>query len=248
MFAWGNGQQNELGRRLLERRRMFGLLPTPVALPKKRIVSVYAGANHAFAIDKDGNTWGWGSNNFAQTGITDGAGEGGSTVIKPQKVPSLVGKDMKMVQGGSHHSIGITHSGECLVWGRIDGAQLGRNITHLVHDDPEAFMIERGKPRILLKPTLLPITGCTYGAAGSDHNVVTTSEGKAYSWGFNATYQCGQGTDDDIPIATLIAGAKVRDKKLIWAGAGGQYSMLASVYDNVGLASGPPLPNGIHAA
>lgn len=233
VFSWGNGEESQLGHRILGRRRAAALIPARVALPKKnKIVSIHAGSNHAFAIDSNGDTWAWGSNNFGQTGIAEGAGKGGSSIIAPRKVPSLAGKNMKLIRGGSHHSIGVTWCGECLVWGRIDGAQSGLDIgQQLPLDDPDKVIVERGRPRILLQPTPLPISGCVYAAAGPDHNIVITSDGKAFSWGFNGNYQCGQGTDDDIPLATLIDNSAVRNKKLSWAGAGGQYSMLASPFE-----------------
>ncbi|KAL1965400.1 hypothetical protein VTN77DRAFT_5837 [Rasamsonia byssochlamydoides] len=269
IFSWGRGEQNQLGRRVVvdrghitkhadgvdELRNNAGLVPGPVALPKrKKIVSIHAGSDHAFAIDVDGNTWAWGLNNFGQTGIAEGAGKSGSTIITPQRVPSLLGKKMKMIQGGSHHSIGITQTGECLVWGRIDGAQMGLDTSQLPIDDPKKVISsENGKPRILLEPTALPIAGCVYAAAGSDHNILVTAEGKAYSWGFNANYQCGQGSSDDVPIATLINNSAVREKKLCWAGAGGQFSMLAAVSavssgeDGSGSDGSKPVING-HAS
>ncbi|KAL2007224.1 hypothetical protein VTN00DRAFT_8662 [Thermoascus crustaceus] len=238
IFGWGNGDQSQLGHRLIGRRRSAALIPTRIALPlltkkkKTKIVSVHAGANHAFAIDSNGDTWAWGLNNFAQTGIPSGAGEDGSSIITPRKVKSLVGKNMKRIRGGSHHSIGVTWSGERLVWGRIDGAQMGLDMSNLPLDDPDKVIVERGKPRILLQPTPLTVSGCVYAAAGSDHSIVVTSDGKAYSWGFNSNYQCGQGTDEDIPIATLIDNSAVRNKRLSWAGAGVQYSMLAAPFED----------------
>ena len=230
IFAWGCGDQCELGRRLVKRRRLLALLPASVALPKRtRIVSVHAAANHAFAIDSEGDTWSWGSNNFGQTGFRRGTGEGGSTICPPQKVPALQGIPMKMVDGGLHHSIGLTQSGECLVWGRTDGFQMGLRMTALALDNPSQVIADsRGRPRILLKPTSLPLPPCVHVSTGSDHCFAVTAEGKAYSWGFNVTYQCGQGTTDDVEVATLMNGKQIRDEKLCWAGGGGQYGMLAS--------------------
>jgi regulator of chromosome condensation len=244
VYSWGISEQNQLGRRLLLGRQFsktvkqddldklylrVGLVPGLVPFSSRtKIVSIHAGSDHAFAIDHKGDTWAWGLNNFAQTGIKIGAGANGTTIIAPQKVPSLVGRNMKMIQGGTHHSIGVTQTGECLVWGRMDGAQMGIDLSTLPLDDPQIVVSARGKPRILLEPTALPISGCSFVAAGSDHNILITSEGKAYSWGFNAGYQCGQGkVEDDIVIATLIDDSTVQGKKLTWAGAGGQYSMLA---------------------
>jgi regulator of chromosome condensation len=237
-------EQNQLGRRLRVDRESsaivsdaqldklylnIGLIPGLVPFsPRTKITSVHAGGDHAFAIDCNGDTWAWGLNNFGQTGVKIGAGANGTTIPTPQRVRSLIGRKMKMIQGGTHHSIGVTQMGKCLVWGRMDGAQMGIDISTLPINDPKLIVSERGKPRILLEPTALPIIGCTYVAAGSDHNILITSGGKAYSWGFNANYQCGQGPkDDDITIATLIDNSAVRQKRLSWAGAGGQYSMIA---------------------
>jgi regulator of chromosome condensation len=229
VFAWGNGQQDQLGRRLIERRRSESLLPTRIALPKKKIVSIHAGSNHAFAIDTEGNTWAWGSNNFAQTGIVDHAGEGGNTVTGPRKVASLSGRKMRQIQGGSHHSIGVAHSGECLVWGRLDGSQMGIDMSTLPVDDPTKVTVDaRMRPRILLQPTAIPNLHCSYAAAGSDHNIAVATDGTAYSWGFNANYQCGQGNIEDIATATLINNTATRGRMLVWAGAGGQFSVVAA--------------------
>jgi regulator of chromosome condensation len=230
VFAWGCGQQCELGHRLIERRRALALLPNPLRLSRSaKIVSIHAAMNHAFAVDAKGDTWAWGSNNFAQMGSGLSADEEDGTVAVVQRVRSLVGKKMKMIEGGSHHSVGVTRSGECLVWGRIDGGQLGLDVSKLPLDDPNKVIVDsRNKPRILLQPTPLPISNCAHAASGSDHSLLVVSEGKVYSWGFNATYQCGQGTDDDILVAKQMNGKQVRDQKITWAGGGGQYSMFAS--------------------
>jgi regulator of chromosome condensation len=65
-------------------------------------------------------------------------------------------------------------------------------------------------------------------AGGTDHNLVITRDGQAYSWGFSVNFQTGQGTDDDIETPTLIDNTAVRGRKLVYAGAGGQYSVLAA--------------------
>lgn len=258
VYSWGMSEQNQLGRRLIVGRHQSsldreakldilynraGLLPGLVALPKrKKIVSIHAGSDHAFAIDSNGDTWAWGLNNFGQTGISTGAGTGGATIVTPQKVQALMRRKMKMIQGGSHHSIGITQAGECLVWGRIDGGQMGLDTSALLTNNPDEVISERGKPRILIQPTALPISGSAFAAAGSDHNILITSEGKAYSWGFNTNYQCGQGPDmDEVWVATLIDNVAVRDKNLTWAGAGGQYSLLAGPHQQ----SNKPVTNGV---
>lgn len=113
VYSWGMSEQNQLGRRLLLGRQhskavkqdnidklYLRVVLVPGIVPfsaRTRIVSVHAGSDHAFAIDQNGNTWAWGLNNFGQTGIKVGAGANGTTVIAPQKVSSLKGRNMKMI-------------------------------------------------------------------------------------------------------------------------------------------------------
>jgi regulator of chromosome condensation len=75
-------------------------------------------------------------------------------------------------------------------------------------------------------------------AAGTDNSFALTKDGKAYSWGFSANFQTGQGTTEDIEVPTLIDNTAVRNKKLMFAGAGGQYSVLASFAEDVDMVNG----------
>jgi regulator of chromosome condensation len=229
VYAWGNGQQDQLGRRLVDRRRHESLLPNRMALPKKKITHIFAGSNHAFAIDKNKNVWAWGLNNFAQTGVASGAGEDGGTVTAPTKVAWFKNTPMKVIDGGTHHSIAVAEDGRCFVWGRMDSHQMGLAFSSLPLDDPKVIALdEREKPRILLQPRSIPDLLFSYAAAGSDHNVAITKDGRAYSWGFSGTFQCGQGDEEEIRVATLIDNTALRNQMMVWAGAGGQYSVFAS--------------------
>ena len=67
-------------------------------------------------------------------------------------------------------------------------------------------------------------------SAFSDGNLVITKDGQAYSWGFSGNYQTGLGVTDDVVNATLIDNTAVRGKKLVFAGAGGQFGVLAAVH------------------
>lgn len=71
----------------------------------------------------------------------------------------------------------------------------------------------------------------TFVAAGTDTSFAISPEGKAYSFGFSANYQTGQGTTDDVEVPTVIANSAVADRKITFAGAGGQYSLLAANHE-----------------
>ena len=65
-------------------------------------------------------------------------------------------------------------------------------------------------------------------AAGTDTSFAIDEAGKAYSWGFSANYQTGQGTGDDVEAPKVLDNTAVKDRKIVWAGAGGQYSIIAA--------------------
>lgn len=237
VYAWGNGQQNQLGRRVMERMLTESLQPNRVGFhdsnfkrPSQKIAQIACGDYHGLAIGEDGHVWSWGVNNYCETGQSDSAGRDNASVLTPRIISSLEGKEVVAVEGGSHHNIAITRNGEVLVWGRCDGSQTGIPADQLNSiDDTNRVLKSNGKAKILLEPTPIPgLINIVSGTCGPDHTIVISKDGKAYSWGFSANYQTGQGTDDDIDTPTLIDNTAVRDVKLIWAGAGGQYSALAS--------------------
>jgi regulator of chromosome condensation len=236
VYAWGSGQQHQLGRRTVERTKHNALTPREFGLPKGT-VDIGAGSYHSFAVNKNGKVYAWGLNSYGETGIQQGAGEDEAVVLHPTVIESLKGKGkITCITGGAHHSVAVTEAGHCLVWGRIDGCQSGLDISTL----PEDHLIRDSKnnPRILAVPTRVPDLDAVYAAAGSDHCIAISRDGKAYSWGFSQTYQTGQGQDDEVEIATHIDNTAVRGKKLVWAGAGGQFSAVAGLADYGQLVNG----------
>jgi len=242
VFVWGWGEQGQLGRHVTARSILQSLIPREFGRPKK-VVDVGAGSDHAFAVCADGTVYGWGSNSFGQTGISNNAGEGEAVTTAPTPIKTLkdFGKIIS-ITGGNHHSIAVTDKFECLVWGRVDNYACGIKLDTL----PEKSVIldMRGKPRILKLPTPIPGLQAIYTASGSDHCIAITKEHKAYSWGFNNDRQTGQGPKvkgedvDEVEVATLLDPPSIKDKKLVWAGAGGQFGLVA--------AAASPMVNGVN--
>jgi regulator of chromosome condensation len=237
VYAWGNGQQNQLGRRVTERSLIQALQPnkigfhdTSIKKHSQRIAYIASGDYHGLAIAEDGHIWAWGANNYCETGYTDNAGADDASVLQPKIIHSLEGKNVQALAAGSHHNLAITKDGQVLVWGRCDGSQTGLPSAQLdAETDEDKVLKNNGKPKILVQPTPLPkLENIVAGACGPDHSIVIDKNGKAWSWGFSANYQTGQGIDDDIEIPTMIDNTAVRETKLTWAGCGGQYSVLAS--------------------
>lgn len=239
VFTWGSGGQFQLGRKPLSRLGgpSAGLTPQPCGKfsKKHRATQVGAGSYHSFYIDDNDHVWAWGLNNYAQTGLNDDTGEDDAMVLQPQIVKSLEDQKVSQIVGGEHHSVACTADGKLLTWGRVDGHQVGQPAS--IYTEDNALFDSNNKPRILLTPTLIDGIKTTYVAAGTDTSFAIDEAGKVYSWGFSANYQTGQGTIDDIEVPTVIDNSAIRDRKIIWAGAGGQYSVVAA-------AANDNLPNG----
>lgn len=232
VYAWGAGQQNQLGRRILERHQLSSLTPAKFGL-KGKYTSVGAGSFHSFAIKSNGDVYSWGLNSFGQTGHEVSTAEGGPDVHLPVKVTSLSPSNgngtVTHITGGSHHSIAVTDTGAALAWGRLDGFQVGIPISTL--NDEHLIRDANNRPRILTEPTAIPDISAANAAAGSDHSIVVTKDGKAYGFGFNEYGQCGVGTTDDVQTAELIENTAVKGKKIVAVGCGGQFSCLATIHE-----------------
>ena len=68
----------------------------------------------------------------------------------------------------------------------------------------------------------------SFVASSSDTSIVISPEGKGYSWGFSENFQTGQATRKDVEVPTLMESDDISGKRLVWAGVGGQYGIVAS--------------------
>ncbi|CAE6439291.1 unnamed protein product [Rhizoctonia solani] len=135
IVAWGNGQQAQLGRRIIERRKVNGLVPHRLALRKIRIVG--SGSYHSFAVDNKGEVYAWGLNSMRQCGT----GLDEDVVTQPTLVPSLSpsklgsGRTVVAIAGGEHHTIFLISDGTVYACGRCDGFELGLGPDHPAMQD-----------------------------------------------------------------------------------------------------------------
>ncbi|GAP89474.1 putative rcc1 domain-containing protein [Rosellinia necatrix] len=239
VWTWGSGGQYQLGRKPITRHGgpTATLQPQPCGMFGKRhyAVGIAAGSYHSFYIDNNQRVWSWGLNNYSQTGHFEDTGKDDAMILQPKMVESLKDANIKMIAGGEHHSVARTGDGKLLTWGRVDGHQVGQPASLFTEDN--SMFDENGRPRILLQPTPVPEINTKFVAAGVDTSFVIDNTGHVYSWGFSANYQTGQGTTDDIEVPTKIDNTAIRDRDIIWAGAGGQYSMLAAKHDSEGSAA-----------
>lgn len=223
-YAWGNGQQFQLGRKIMERTRMTSLEPRSFGL--KNVKYVGSGDYHSMAITHDGKVYTWGLNQFGQCGIASNI-EDGSIVSRPTEVTELSGKDIVAITGGEHHTLALSSSGEVYVFGRYDMKEIGIPEDKLPLDD--CVKDARGHVRCLPVPTKLtnlpPIKAV---AAGPHHSLALTKDGVVYAWGFADTFAVGLGMlDDDVDHPTRIDNTATRNHAIELIGCGGQFSVSA---------------------
>ncbi|KAF8318024.1 RCC1/BLIP-II [Clavulina sp. PMI_390] len=128
VYAWGNGQQAQLGRKIIERRKTNGLDPERLAI--RNIVAIGSGSYHSFAVDRNGHVYAWGLNSLDQTGVDQDAGGSASIVSTPSIVSSLIpsnlnGRRVTAISGGEHHTLFLLSDGSVWGCGRCDGYELG---------------------------------------------------------------------------------------------------------------------------
>ncbi|KAL3470437.1 regulator of chromosome condensation 1/beta-lactamase-inhibitor protein II [Aspergillus californicus] len=231
VLSWGCDEQSQLGRRRTHHGGSHHLIPGECALPSG-IVDIGTGEYHSFAIHKTGAVYGWGSNNYGQTAIFANAGTSDAITVYPSKVQSLKQfPRITSIQGGKDHSLAITEAGQCLSWGRIENKALGIDEKDIPPSD--TIIDANGRPRILKVPMVLDGIHDAVGLGlGTDHSFVITRDGRAYSWGFGIQGQTGQpGDAEEVVHPTLLSNKHVDGKRLVFAAAGGQFSIVAGEHE-----------------
>lgn len=225
VFAWGNGQQHQLGRKVMERFRLKTLDPRPFGL--KHIKYIAAGENHNFALNKDGVLFSWGLNQFGQCGVSEEIEDGG-LVTKPKEVVLPKDLKVKMVSAGEHHSLVLSQDCDLYTFGRLDMFEIGI----AVNEVPEySYKDVHDKIRAVPIPTKFQNTPkWKTVAAGSHHSVAVAQNGIAYSWGFGETYAVGLGpSGEDIEVPTRIKNTATQDHNIVMVGCGGQFSVSGGI-------------------
>jgi regulator of chromosome condensation len=232
VWAWGSGEQNQLGRRVLEGRRLQALVPREVEIRRKKVKSIHSGSFHSFAVTTDGLVYAWGLNSFTQCGIyMKPQDESTTTVVPiPTRVPALDDQDVVMLDGGNRHSTALTGNGDLLAWGCMDAHQVGIGADKLPADNV-LFDEASGKARCLIFPTRITETKFKTISCGSNHTIaIGVEDGAAYSWGFGDQYQCGHGEPgEDVKEPTKIVNTATTGVHMVGAACGGGVTVLAGI-------------------
>ncbi|KAG6807900.1 hypothetical protein H0H92_006078 [Tricholoma furcatifolium] len=218
VFTWGAGEQSQLGRKVLERRKIHGTVPEKITLGNRgrKAVKIGAGSWHSFAVDDKGDVWGWGLNSMGQTGTGHGSSDD-DVVQLPTKVQRLSkeelgGDSVVQIVGGDHHTLFLTAGGKVYACGRSNAGQLG------IADDDEALK-DREDPEFVAEPVLVTFPDMedhiVQVSCGSHNNMAVTKGGALYSW--------GQGTQGELGCDE----EEVRTPRVIVRKVGGAWAAVA---------------------
>lgn len=253
IFAWGNGENGQLGRRILDRRRKNALTAERLAL--RDIVYISAGGNSSYAIDKDGAVYAWGLNGYGQTGVDPADGGNEAIIDRPTRVRALQpdvlgGRRVVQIASGSEHTLWLLSDGTVYGCGLNQDGQLGLPPDHAALSAADATLSIRTPVHIRLPdpPTDAepnpgvppywpddaagpPSTPITCIASSSRHNLAVSEAGHVYCWGWGAHNQLALGPKaEKQPVPTRIQNTALNSGwKILAAGTGSFHGVLVGV-------------------
>ena len=223
IFSWGAGEQGQLGRKILERRKIHGTNPERVVLGARgrRAVAVGAGSFHSFAVDEEGTVWGWGLNSAGQTGTGINLADSDSIVQTPRRVLGLDGIQIVEICGGDLHTLFLSADGRVFACGRSDSAQLGLPLEHPAMADVDHLM----EPVHVPFPDSHEDDPVVHISAGTRFNAAVTRGGAMYAWGEGAQGEVGIVDQERVQTPTVVVRRSGGSWAAIDVSCGGQHSL-----------------------
>lgn len=149
--------------------------------------TVAAGGSHTAAL-RDGQLYGWGRNNYGQTGL--GMTTKIADVMGHPDIPMLMHsapKDLVSIKFNQNHSLALDAKGQVYSWGEDISGQLGRGNTGRNNcSKTEDCRLDIG--------AIDGIDNAVIVAAGYKHNLVLTKDGSVWAFGANTQGQLGNAT------------------------------------------------------
>ncbi|MEY8876620.1 MAG: RCC1 domain-containing protein [Leptothrix sp. (in: b-proteobacteria)] len=167
-------------------------LPTQVLAPDgatqlQNIVAVSAGNTVSLALDNIGQVYAWGFD------VSDGSlGSGavsGTASAKSNRVVKADGSPLTnivQISAGYNFSLALASDGTVWSWGSNDSGQVGSERAQNTKV-PFAVQIRTASG----SPT--PLSGISMVAAGGNHALALTTDGRVYAWGLATSGQLGDG-------------------------------------------------------
>lgn len=185
VYSWGSNNLGQLG---LGNTTNYSSPQLISGLEGKTISQIVSSGNSSFLLTQDGKLYSWGANNLGQLGLSDN-----NNRHSPQFVSYFT--DIKIVRiiTGYDFVYAVTNDGRVFAWGDNTYGQLGLGSSGGSRNTPQLVNWFSGKNTVHI-------------ILGWHHIIVTTSDGRTYSWGRNNNGQLGTGDteDKDTPIEVPI--------------------------------------------
>ena len=216
-WAWGFDPYNQLGTN-----RIYSY-KTPVSITgaiktfckifaSTNFNSIFAGANRACALDKNGMIWSWGTN-----GENGGLGDNtnNNVAITPISVVGTLKTFCQISIGVYGASSAVDKNGRAWCWGLNSIGQLG-----------DGTLVSRLTPVSVIGPNR---TFCQI-STGVDHTAALDKNGMVWSWGGNRWGAIGNNTITCYCSPVAVGGAT---KTFCHISAGGRYTAAIDKYGKV---------------
>ncbi|MFC1745905.1 RCC1 domain-containing protein [Candidatus Riflebacteria bacterium] len=206
VWGWGNNQYGQTGN---------GNTTTPQSSPVQisglsGLVAISAGDNHTLALKSDGTVWGWGNNQYGQTG------NGNTTSPQSSPVQTSNLSSVIAISAGGNHSLALKSDGTVWSWGNGQYGQLG-------------WLYCGSAPSNSKIPT--QVTGLSdikAIAAGGYHCIALKSDGTVWAWGQGSNGQLGHGASS---LSQQNTPVQVSGLSSVTSIAAGAYHTLAQKSD-----------------
>ena len=182
IFAWGDNTSGRLGNGTTTASNVPVEVDATGFLAGKSVIAIAAGSSHSLALTSEGRIASWGSNS---SGVLGAGGTSGSS-LKPIAVSTsgvLAGKTVTAISAGQLHSVALVSDGTVVAWGSNSSGQLGTGNT-----------TQSSFPVAVLSDGALAGQKVVAIAAGANHTLALTSDGRVYTWGSNQYGQLGRGS------------------------------------------------------
>ncbi len=226
IYTWGYNSHGQLGDgTLIDSNLPIDITDNFNLDSGEKITMVYAVDNRSFAITSANNVFAWGNNE---------RGELGDNSLYSQQLPVNITNNFALEDDdyveylvlGKIHSMAVTSTGKIFTWGNNYHGQLGdgTGVRRLVPTDiTEQFGFEIGE-----RIDKLVTDKSVYA-----HNLLTTSSGRVFSWGFNLHGQVGNNSVENslLPV-DITSNLELNESETIaWIGA---INMRSAVYTSEG--------------
>lgn len=213
VWAWGYNNYGQLGDNTqITRYTPVQVLSEDASTPLTDIIYIAAGANFSVAVNKQGEVWSWGQNDYGQLG--DGSKNAKYT---PTRVKANLSGIIK-VACGMRHTVALKADGSVYSWGDNTNGQLGDNTA-----------TQRLIPVKVLETTDDYVTDALSISTTNYSTHILKANGTVISVGLGTSGQLGNGGKVNTKLPVIVSGVGGTDTltqvKNIKSGANTTYAL-----------------------